>query len=56
MGTILMPLLNVPLGILVGKVTIPVFPEAIEQDDGFAVEGLVSADLKSRRGVLVRHD
>ncbi len=45
MRAILIPLLNVPLGILAGKVTIPVFPEAIEQDDGLPVERLVPARL-----------
>lgn len=56
MGAILIPLLKAPLGILVGKVTIPVFAEAIEQDDRLPVERLVPADLERRRGVFLRHD
>ena len=55
-GAILIPLLNAPLGIMVGKVTIPVFAEAIQQDDGLAVDRSVSADFESRRGVFLRHD
>jgi hypothetical protein len=44
-GAILMPLLKAPRRFLAGKMTIPVFPESIEQDDGLPVECLVASRL-----------
>jgi len=54
-GAILLPLLNVPHGFLAGKMTIPVYPEAIEQDDWLPVECLVTTRLQGWLGGFFRH-